>query len=192
MKLMNKLAFGMSLLVVAQNALAIAISAGYRDFRSKSVPKCLSGITYAGVEGGKNIFYAVADNGADIGLYKVTIDGFNSDGDVSGTPSVGSRVQLAGATDIEGVAYDPASGHVWVADEGKQTITEYNPSTGEALRQAPVPAVLGTSKIVGNYGFESLTISGDGLAMWTANEEALTIDGERSSFDSGTVVRLVK
>ena len=47
-------------------------------------------------------------------------------------------------------------------------------------------------KINGNYGFESLTISGDGLTLWTANEEALTVDGDRSSYSDGTIVRLVK
>ena len=43
-----------------------------------------------------------------------------------------------------------------------------------------------------NYGFESLTISGDGLTLWTCNEEALTCDGDRSSYTSTTTVRLCK
>ena len=153
--------------------------------RRSAGPAALSGITYAGGA----TCYVIADNGEECGLYKAIVN-LGSDGlSVSGY-SVGSRVPLAMVSDIEGVAYDPASGNVWVSDEATQTITEFDPASGAALRRVDVPAVM--KQIVGNYGFESLTISGDGLAMWTANEEALTVDGARSSYSSGTTVRLVK
>jgi hypothetical protein len=42
----------------------------------------------------------------------------------------------------------------------------------------------------GNRGFESLTLSADRSVMWTANEEALTVDGPVSSPTVGTLVRL--
>jgi hypothetical protein len=43
-----------------------------------------------------------------------------------------------------------------------------------------------------NRGLESLTRRADGKEMWTANEEALTVDGAVSTRDAGTVVRLVR
>ena len=43
-----------------------------------------------------------------------------------------------------------------------------------------------------NLGLESLTISADGNVMWTANEEALTVDGLDADFNRSTTVRLQK
>jgi hypothetical protein len=43
---------------------------------------------------------------------------------------------------------------------------------------------------VDNRGLESLTRAPDGKEMWTANEEALTVDGPTASQTAGTVVRL--
>ena len=144
---------------------ALSVSRGTPKDRS-SGPACLSGITYAG----GTTYYVIADNGADCGLYKATIN-LGSDGKSVSSYSLGSKIPLAMVSDIEGVAYDPASGNVWVSDESTQTITEFDPNSGAALRRVDVPAVM--KQIVGNYGFESMTISGDGLTMWTANEEAL-------------------
>ena len=139
---------------------AVLVSRGTSKDRS-SGPACLSGITYAG----GTTYYVIADNGTDCGLYKATIN-LGSDGKSVSSYSLGNKISLAMVSDIEGIAYDPASGNVWVADESTQTITEFDPSSGAALRRVDVPAVM--KKIVGNYGFESLTISGDGLTMWTA------------------------
>ena len=96
----------------------------------------------------------------------------------------------SGTSDTEGVAYDPASGNVWIAEEEGKTIKEYNPQAGTEIQSLTIPAVL--KRINGNFGFESLTISGDGLTLWTCNEESLTVDGSRSSYSDGTLVRLVK
>ena len=41
-----------------------------------------------------------------------------------------NAVKPSGMSDIEGVAYDPSTGNVWIADESKKTIKEYNPTTG--------------------------------------------------------------
>ena len=163
---------------------ALSVSRGTLIRRSYG-PVSLSGITYAGGDD----YYAVADNGSVCGLYKVTVK-LSSDGKSISSYSVGAKRSLAMAADIEGVAYDPGSGKVWVSDESNQTITEYDPTDGTVCRRVDIPPVL--KKIVRNYGFESLTISGDGLTMWTANEEALTCDGDRSSYSAGTTVRLVK
>lgn len=165
---------------------ALSVSKGSNYSRSSGA-KSMSGITWAG----GNTYYLIADNNSngEVGLYKATITTAANGLSVSSF-SVGPRVELTMVTDLEAVAYDPASGNVWAADEAQKTIAEYDPTTGAVLRWLDVPAIL--KKNVGNFGFESLTISGDGLALWTANEEALTCDGPRSSYTQTTTVRLVK
>ncbi len=149
----------------------------------------LSGITWAG----GNTYYAVNDTNASNRLYKITFS-VNSSGQIS-SYNVVSSVTLASSSDLEGCAYDPASGNVWVSMEGNNSsIREYDPKTGAWLRTAPLPVIF-QNNMRGNFKLEALTISGDGLTMWTANEEALTCDGAISAkprSTGGTTVRLQK
>ena len=174
------------------SASAVSIAEGTEKSRPSGFPKSASGITYAGGD----TYYVVADNATassdcplEVGLYKVTMS-FSADGKTISSVSCGSCIELPMATDLEAVAYDPASGNVWAADEQQKTIREYDPATGTIVSTLDVPPVL--KQIQGNYGFESLTISGDGLTMWTANEESLSVDGPRSSFYVSSTNRLVK
>ena len=149
----------------------------------------LSGITWAG----GNTFYAVNDTNATNKLYKLSMP-LNSNGEISSC-SIVSSVTLANSSDLEGCAYDPATGNVWVSMEGNNSsIREYDPQTGALLRTAPLPVIF-QNNMRGNFKLEALTISGDGLTMWTANEEALTCDGQISAkprSTGGTIVRLQK
>ena len=185
------IAFALVSAVTAASA-AVSITSGTEKSRPSGFPKSASGITYAGGD----TYYVVADNATassdcpiEVGLYKVTMS-FSADGKTISSVSCGSRVELPMTTDLEAVAYDPASGNVWAADEQQKTIREYDPATGAVVSTLDVPPVL--KQIQGNYGFESLTISGDGLTMWTANEESLSVDGPRSSFYVSATNRLVK
>ena len=170
---------------------AISVTKGniYTRPSDATHPDPLSGITFAG----GNSYYAVADNGADVwGLYSCTIQ-LSADGKTVSSfqiATTNNAVKPSGTSDIEGVAYDPSTGNVWIADESKKTIKEYDPTTGAVVQSLTIPAVMKNNR--GNYGFESLTISGDGLTLWTCNEEALTCDGDRSSYTSTTTVRLCK
>ena len=160
---------------------AISITAGSTATHQSS--KELSGIAWAG----GNQYYAVEDQ--EGALYPLTIS-VSSSGSIS--CSVGTPVTLANASDLEGCAWDPGAGTVWVSMESTSTpIREYNPTTGVQLRTAPVPPIL-ISQRRGNYSLEALTISGDGLTMWTCNEESLTCDGDRSTSTNGTIVRLTR
>ena len=47
----------------------------------------------------------------EVGLYKVTMS-FSADGKTVSSVSCGSRIELPMTTDLEAVAYDPASGNV--------------------------------------------------------------------------------
>ena len=167
---------------------ALVIVAG-NDVNRPSEGIELSGITWAG----GNTFYAVNDNNATNKLYKLTIP-LSSNGQIASC-TVESSVTLAGSSDLEGCAYDPATGNVWVSMEGPNaSIREYDPQTGALLRTAPLPTII-QNNMRDNFKLEALTISGDGLTMWTANEEALTCDGNISKkprSTGGTIVRLQK
>lgn len=186
---------GTTALALALTALTSAAAADMsvavgKVFQRPSVPKSLSGITYAG----GNRFWTVADDGtgAEGGLYACTIDlGPEGTNVVSfSICSTNERVRLGTASDLEGCAFDPATGRVWATDEGGRNIREYDPATGEQVGGVHVPYILTTHP--GNFGFEALSMRGDGLALWTANEEALVGDGDRSSHTAGTTVRLAK
>ena len=166
----------------------VTLTAGTEKNRS-TYPRGLSGLTYLG--GDK--YYSVADNGVEIGLYPCMI-ALAADGlSVSSfsTVATNAAVKLPGTSDLEACAYDPATGNIWVADEAGATIKEYT-TNGVAVQTLSYPAILKNKRHDSNRGFESLTISGDGLTMWTCTEEALTIDGDISAQGSGTLVRLVK
>ena len=45
---------------------------------------------------------------------------------------------MAGALDMEGCAFDPASGKVWISQETGALVGEYDPATGKLLRSAPI------------------------------------------------------
>ena len=174
-------------LSAATASAALSVSGGAEVARSPSnIATELSGITWAGGE----TYYAVNDAPPAGTLFKLSIR-LNPDGEILSC-AVGDGVPLAGSRDLEGCAYDPVCGTVWVSMEKSSTpIREYNPKTGEQLRTAPVPGIF-IDKRRTNYGFEALTISPDGMAMWTCNEEALLCDGPKSSTEAGSVVRLLR
>ncbi len=158
------------------------ISEVYRP--SSAVAEQISGVTWAG----GSLYYAVDDN--DDKLYPLTLD-INGAGELAKTNiTIGTGVPVQGASDMEGCAWDPASRLLWISDETGPTIRKIDPATGEPLGLVAVPAV--HRQYYGNFSFEALTISGDGLTMWTANEEALKVDGEKSSKTEGSLVRLTR
>ncbi len=145
----------------------------------------MSGITWAG----GNKFYVIR-NDNHLSVMTVSLD---SKGNLTALPSMTEGYPLEGAGDPEGIAYDNASGKVWVSDENGPAIREYDPvntnGNGRFVRtgrQVSIPPILRRTG-EDNRSLESLTISGDGLVMWTANEEALEDDTY-----TYRVVRLVK
>ena len=91
--------------------------------------------------------------------------------------------------DVEGIAIDPMNNSVWIADERAATIRQHSPITGKALSgNVDMPKSLKGFRL--DSGLESLTISRDGLSMWTCTEEALSADGPRATRTNGTNVRL--
>lgn len=154
--------------------------------------KGCSGITYAGGDS----YYVVQDHDDDgwPKLYPVTISVSESGTFKSLTFSAG--LKLADTGDAEGVAFDPGSKGVWVSDESTPPkISEFMPILAAEkltpVRSAAVPKIY--AKCRANCMLEALTISPNGLEMWTSNEEALTEDGADSTTSGGpTVVRLTR
>lgn len=148
-------------------------------------PEGLSGITYAG----GTQYYAVNDSGGRLSPINIAVD--LTSGAI--TSVVFDAAITLGGTDIEGVAYNRARNSVWVSDETGATIKEYSLS-GALLDDVAVPVVFKSYRP--NFSLESLTVRGDGLEMWTCNEEALynaergVDDGPLSTALTGTVVRL--
>jgi hypothetical protein len=115
--------------------------------------------------------------------------------DFEGRPLTG-RGQGA---DREDVVYNPEHGTVWLADErdfgdvARPSLVELDPGSGRELSRL-VPAGDGPfavyAAIRANYGFEALALDVDDQTLWTANEEALTIDGPLASPSTGSIVRL--
>ncbi len=164
---------------------AVKVSEATRPSSGTYGAEQISGVTWAG----GNLFYAVDDN--DNKLYPLKLDINLSDGSLAKTNiTIGAGVVMESSDDMEGCAYDPASGNVWISQEKNALIREFDPTTGEMTRSAPVPAI--QKNYYGNFSLEALTISGDGKTMWTANEEALKVDGTNSTKTAGSVVRLTR
>ena len=149
------------------------------------------GIAWSGRAG---VFYVLRDHAGD-GKSKVYPVSFaiNPASGAIAAQSIGAEFTPGSLGDAEGIALDPQTGALWISDEAGPTIAEYGLGGVATGRTAPVPAVQHDFHR-GNLSLEALTISPDGLTMWTANEQALTCDGDSSSGNNtvSTVVRLTR
>lgn len=146
-------------------------------------PDGLSALARAGEKG----YYAVSDR--EGALYPLSIDIDPKSGRPLGC-RLSAPVRLEGVRDAEGCAWDTASETLWVSDESNASVREFDVRTGKALRSAPVPERQKRPRR--NLSLEALALSEDGLSMWTANEETLPCDGERSSPKNSGTVRLTR
>ena len=169
------------------NTLSLAKIAEY-DFPSNGC----GAITYSG-QGG--VFYVLQDHDDDnyARIHPLALGIDPSTGAIL-SQTLGTAFTPAGLRDAEGLARDPLSGTLWASSEWTPpSITEFGLDGAATGRTAPVPSIQ-RDKLRSNLSLESLTISPDGLTMWTANEQALTCDGESSSGNTNvaTVVRLTR
>lgn len=145
----------------------------------------LSGLSYVGT----GEYLAVSDSGGV--LFEIDIDLDLSTGEIDSASVVGSTA-LAAGTDLEGLVHLPLGGRVLASDETGPAIREYQLSDGAVLDTLPLPAIY--SQIRSNFSLESLALYVAPLpvddALYTANEEALLVDGPLSSNVTGSVVRI--
>lgn len=142
----------------------------------------LSGITLLDA----GTFAAVMDNSNKVVIGSVAI---GVDGYLSGA-SVSRGVSLSASNDYEGAAFDVSSGRLLLSDENTMSVRAALLDTGSIVQVSPLPALF--SAVRPNFGLESLSLAPDGSVLWTANEEALTVDGPLSTQSAGTWVRLVR
>ena len=79
--------------------------------------------------------------------------------------------------DTEGIAFFPARQTLFISGETHQDILEYDLLGLPTGRRMQVPAHLGPTAIVGNYGFEALTYDSLRNCFWTVTESTLQADG---------------
>jgi hypothetical protein len=142
----------------------------------------LSGITMLDA----GTFAAVMDNSN-----KVVIGSFalSANGCLAGA-SISRGVSLSASNDYEGAAFDVSSGRLLLSDENTMSVRAVTLDTGSIVQVSSLPALF--SAVRPNFGLESLSLAPDGSVLWTANEEALTVDGPLSTQSAGTRVRLVR
>lgn len=154
----------------------------------------LSGITYldparAGLPdlppGGDHRFIAVMDNSDKVLELSLR---FDATGSITHCSLVRS-LTLAAAHDWEGIAFtDSARGTILLSDEDRPALSEFRLGDGYLLRDIPAPAIYSQRRA--NFGLESLTSRERTDHCWIANEEALASDGNISTQNGGTDVRL--
>ena len=151
------------------------------EFSRGEEPEGLSGITRIG----GNRYFSVDDRGGMLHELEIVLD----EEDADGSCSLKRSVRLEGRTDLEGCAYDPLDGRVWVADEHDATVVAFDPETGREVTRASVPAVYRRNALP-NRSLEGLSISPDGLRMYISNEDTLRGDGRPADELRGGTVRI--
>ncbi len=150
----------------------------------------VSGITYCPTSG-PNHYWSIRDNSNK--LVKLSIS-------LSANATITAASYLGGFTfaesrDFEDLAFmDVAQQRVAICEEGTPAVRVYSLVNGALQSTFTTPGVFANRR--SNFGFESLTSSPapfdrDG-EIWTANEEALSVDGPVSTPSNGTVVRLLR
>lgn len=144
----------------------------------------LSGIAFTGGE----LYVACVDNADALVRVSVVV---RPDGSAASVAAVGA-LRLDALRDHEAAAMQrgPGSAAVLLAEEDGPGVHVHHAGDGRTLQSLPVPEVFGLRR--NNFGFEALAVSRDGRTAWTANEEALRVDGPTSTQQAGTVVRLLR
>lgn len=151
----------------------------------------VSGVTW--LDG--NRYAAVLDNNDKLITFTLEVE---DDGRVRKL-ELGPGLTLAQRHDHEGIAFNWITGQsCFISDEASRTpppgdlplVREYRLSDGALLSTLSTPEVFAQRRI--NRGFESLSASPDMNCIWTANEEALAVDGPASTRKLPTMVRLLR
>lgn len=182
------LAAALSIVDPGQGPVPLADAAG-------TLPRELSGVTWIP---GTSSYLAISDDQPILQRLTVAID--PSSGEITSAATTGALAltradggPLPASRDLEGVALAAGGASVFVSDEGGIRIREHSLATGRALAEigpASDPALAVYANRRNNLGWESLTRAPDSGLLYTANEEALTVDGPSGSGATSTRIRL--
>ena len=138
----------------------------------------LSGISW---DQATSTLYAISDDAPRIVRLKLSDDyrAFSFDESIS--------VSVPDSWDGEGIAR--SSRGFFISNENGPHIYELD-FAGQLISWVPVPGHF--NRVRANQSLESLTSADGGRFVFTANEEALTGDGLRSTTAAGTLVRIVR
>ncbi len=150
----------------------------------------MSGVTWLSAEAGDSIFAVVIDNSDKVVRLRV---GFKEDGSIASL-AIGEGLTLEVSGDHEGIAFaGGTSNSVFISDEAGPAIKQFDLSSGALMGTVAVPSVFAEpGHLRANLGLESLARCPETGDLWIANEEALTVDGERSTPERGTLARLTR
>lgn len=138
----------------------------------------LSGLFFAGGDR----WWACLDNSNKLVELAVTV---SPQGAITAAAIV-RGLSLTTSADTEDIVV--MQGHAWLADESP-LLRRIDLATGALVQSVGLPAPF--ANVRPNFGLESLT-AGPREVIWTANEEALSVDGPLSTPSAGTLVRLVQ
>ena len=137
----------------------------FRETPRSEGPEGASAVTHVS----RDVYFCVDDRGGWLHEVSISI----GEGEVSFRTN--RAVRLEGRKDLEGCAYDPLTRSVWVSDESDTSVRAFDPSTGRQVAALDIPEVY-RRNVRRHRSLESLTISPDGLRLYTANEENLKCD----------------
>lgn len=182
------LLLGLALNGFGEGALPLFASA-WRVTHSQTIgrpaePTSLSGITWVS----NSTYLAATDWQPTLWELTLPLDGRTA---IPLSCKVRKLTRLHGGTDVEDLAVDPLDPtKLWIADEFTTTIRKVDAASGRELGKLQMPGVLAKTRT--DMGLESVTLSRDGLQLWTTSEEALEADGPISGKKRGTDVRLTR
>jgi hypothetical protein len=158
-------------------------------------PSELSGVSWVP---GTSEWLAVSDGQSRLYRLSVPIDPVT--GRITSATTLGvlplvraDGTSFPNARDFEGVALGTGGASVFVSGEVGPRLYAFSLATGRVLAEIgptsdPALAVFANQRA--NLGWESLTRAPDTGVLWTANEEALSVDGPTGAGTASTRVRL--
>lgn len=179
------------LLILPLSLLAMQAAAAqtlvYRNSASLGTagpPSDLSGLTWLG----GNDWRAISDKNNAAPRLSITLN--PADGSITAASIAATDVLGPPANDYEGIAYDPARHSYFVSEEATPAVHEYTTAFSQVLAFPAPTGFAGNTR--SNRGLESLSLNQAGSRLYTANEEALTIDGPAATPTNPTDVRIVE
>lgn len=144
-------------------------------FHKSIPPGNYSGIAYLG----DNRYALVSDKAAEDGFHIFRIDLDSVSGKITDVVNEGYRSAGVPNRDMEGIAWFPPAGTVFVSGEKDNAVYEYSLDGRRTGRQLTMPSVFASA--TGNYGLESLTYNSATHRFWTTTESTLPADGPQAS-----------